>query len=185
MRSPRRSGPTSWCRCAIITRSRRPGADATLLLMPAWTEDGRAFHRLQDRHGVSRQRQGAAPVGLRAISAALGRDRRAAGDDGWPRAHRVAHRLRVGARGALSRARGCLASGDGGRRRAGAASHSRACQRAADQARLDLEPHERARDLARLRHRGCRHRSRYRRNAGRGGERSRHRILRDARRPSR
>ena len=78
----------------------------------------RAVHRLQDRQRVSRQRQAQQAVGLRQLSADVGRHRRDAGGDGRHRADRLAHRLRLGARGALSRARGRLASRHGRRRRA-------------------------------------------------------------------
>ena len=81
-----------------------------------------------------------AAVGLWAISLAVRQERRAAGDDRRARAHRLAHGLRFCPRGALSGARGCVSSGDGRSRRAGAASRPRACERAADQARHDLEP---------------------------------------------
>ena len=72
-----------------------------------------------------------------------------AGGDGRRGADRLAHRLRLGARGALSGARGCLASGHGRRRRAGAASRPRASGGAADHAGDALEPHALARDLDR------------------------------------
>ena len=89
----------------------------------------RAVHRLQARQRVSRQRQAQQAGGARQLRADVRRHRRDARGDGRRGAHRLAHRLRLRARGALSRARGCLASRHDRRRRAGAASHPRAPRR--------------------------------------------------------
>jgi hypothetical protein len=53
------------------------GGQAKLLLMPAWTNSGRAPRRLQAGDGLSRQRQASEAVGLRQLSPALRRNRRA------------------------------------------------------------------------------------------------------------
>ena len=127
------------------------GSEAKLLLMPAWTNSGRAAGRLQDRQRLSRQRQARQAVGLRQLSADVRRHRRAAGADRRHRADRLAHRGGLRARRALSRARGRRASGHDRRRGACAASGPRPPRGAADQARHAVEPHALARDLDRLR----------------------------------
>ena len=111
------------------------GSEAKVLLMPAWTNVRRALHRPQARQRVSRQRQARQAGGARQLRADVGRHRRDARGDGRRGADRLAHRLRLRAGGALSRARGRLASRHDRRRRAGAASHPRAPRGAADHAR--------------------------------------------------
>ena len=128
------------------------GGEAKVLLMPAWTQLRRAVHRLQARQPVSRQRQAQQAGGARHLCADVGRHRRAAGGDGRRGADRLAHRLRLGARGALSRARGRLASRHDRRRRARAASRSARTAAVRPITPRDLvEPHALARDLDRLR----------------------------------
>ena len=143
---------------------------------------GRAPRRLQDRHASIRTiAKLDKPSVYRQLPADVRRHRRAARRDGRHRAHRLAHRLRLGARGVLSRARGCRASRDDRRGRARAASGARACERAADQARHASGT---ARAAA-----PCRlafalsvggHRGRGRRRSRSRGARGRHRVLRDA-----
>ena len=140
----------------------------------------RLVPRLQDRHGVSRQRQAAAPIDLRQLHADVGRDRRAARRDGRHHAHRLAHGLRLRARRLVSGARGCGAPGDDRRGRARAAPRARACERAADQARHVVEPHAQARRADRVRSFGRRARGRGQRRSRGCGARGRHRLLRDA-----
>ena len=95
--------------------------------MPAWTSSGERLVGCKIVTRLSGQREARQAVGLRQLSADVRRDRRAARRDGRHRAHRLAHRLRLRARGLLSGARGCLASRDGRRGRARAASGARAC----------------------------------------------------------
>ena len=116
------------------------GSEAKLLLMPAWTSRASAFVGCKIVTVFPDNAQARQAVGLRQLPADVGRDRRAARRDGRHRADRLAHRLRVRARGVLSGARGRRASRDGRRGRARAASGARARERAADQARHAVEP---------------------------------------------
>ena len=87
---------------------REGAATATHLLMPAWTTsqtDDDAFLGTKIVN-VFPDNGRARPSGrARPLSAAIGRDRRAAGGDGRHAAHALAHRRRLGARRPLSRAR--------------------------------------------------------------------------------
>ena len=150
--------------------------------MPAWTQVGRALHRLQDRHRVSRTTPSAAS--RRCYGSYL----LMSGDTGEPlavmdgaRADRLAHRLRLGARGALSRARGRLASGHGRRRRARAASRSARTRAVRPIKRVTLWNRTRSRAISTafaLSAAGIE--ADHRRRSRSGGARSRHRVLRDA-----
>jgi ornithine cyclodeaminase len=104
----------------------RTDAPATLLLMPAWT-GGDASQAFMGVKLVSIF-QGNAARGCPASSALIRRwtgNRRAARRHGRRAADAVAHGGRLGAGGAIARAGGCRAHGDGGRRRAGAVPHPR------------------------------------------------------------
>ena len=148
------------------------GSEAKLLLMPAWTEQRRAAHRLQGGQRLSGQRQDQQAVGLRQLPADVRRHRRSARFDRRHRADRMAHRGGLGAGGALSRARGRRASRHGRGRGAERASHPRALRGAADQTRHAVEPHPLARRLHRLCAARRRHRAADRRRSRGRGARS-------------
>src|ERR1051326_6521676 len=90
----------------------------------------RGIPRLQAGERVSRQRRARKTVGVRHLSVDVRPQRRAAGGDRRPRAHRVADRRGLRARRQISRPAGCHASGDGRRRRARPAPRARARKRA-------------------------------------------------------
>ena len=132
MRWRRRSAPTSRCRCAITTRSRsRPAADATLLLMPAWTDVAAEA----SASSAARSSPCFPTTPRPARPSVYGSYLLLSGDTGEPLAvidGRALTAWRTACASALAARylarEDAVASGDGRRRRAGAASRARACE---------------------------------------------------------
>ena len=123
------------------------GADATLLLMPAWQEGRYMGVKIVT---VFPDNAGQEPaVGDGRLCAAVGAHRRAARHDRRAHADLAPHRLRLGARRQVPRALGRLAPADGRHRRAGPAPDPGARAGAADQGGADLGPQPARRSASR------------------------------------
>ena len=129
-----------------IERAGEPDGDAS----PHARLDGerlarRPLSRRQDRQRLSRQFGPRPARGHRPLRAAVGPHRRDAGGDRRDAAHPLAHRRRLGARGAPSRAGGRRAPARRRGRGARAVPRPRPCERAAPQGDHGVEPQPRGR----------------------------------------
>ncbi len=120
----------------------RPGISATHLIMPAWTsgpEQKAAFIGTKIVSVFPDNSERDLPA-VRRLCVAIGRDGRAARDDGRNAVDALAYRRGFRARGALSCERRRAPSAHGRRRRPGAAFRARASRGAADRGGRGVEP---------------------------------------------